>query len=259
MIAILGLTVACSGSENAGASAAASAAPPSSAAALPSSAVSASAAAAASSSAAAASAAAAARGSAAAAMASAAQSAAQSAQAQASGAAARATTGNPQAQAVGHAAALEAARENADLDAPGDDNGAPCATDPQYRDEQPIGLQPDVTTAWQTAVSQAAAAGVTLCLNDGKRSRGQQQATYDQYVTQFGKAMADEYVLSPEKSAHVLGLAIDVQPLAGHNWLEGTAGAFGFCRTYDNEAWHFEYDAAFVSGGCPTRTAHPGG
>ena len=71
--------------------------------------------------------------------------------------------------------------------------------------------------------------------------------------------MADSYVLSPERSAHVLGLAIDVQGLAGHNWLEGTAGSLGFCRTYDNETWHFEYDANFVTAGCPTRTPHPGG
>jgi len=65
-------------------------------------------------------------------------------------------------------------------------------------------------------------------------------------------------VLSPEKSAHVLGLAIDVHPLAGHNWLEQTAGSLGLCRTYDNETWHFEYDASFATEGCPARMAHPG-
>ena len=166
---------------------------------------------------------------------------------------------DPAAVAAEHAATLDAARATADLDAPGDDNGAACPTDPQYVNEQPTGLQPDIAAAWQTALSEAAAVGVTLCLEDGKRSRTQQQATYDDYVKQYGQAMADEYVLSPEKSAHVLGLAIDVQPLEGHNWLEQTAGSLGLCRTYDNETWHFEYDAIFATQGCPTRMAHPGG
>jgi hypothetical protein len=233
----------------------AAAAAASSAAAAISSAVSASSVAQASSAAQAAAAAAAAeaaRQSAASAMAAAAQSAAKAS----TSAAAPGT--DPAAVAVEHAATLDAARSTADLDAPGDDNGAVCSTDPQYVDEQPTGLQADIAAAWQEALTQAAAVGVTLCLEDGKRSRSQQQATYDDYVKQYGQAMANQYVLSPEKSAHVLGWAIDVQPLAGHNWLEQTAGSLGLCRTYDNETWHFEYDAIFATDGCPSRMAHPG-
>ena len=164
------------------------------------------------------------------------------------------------AQAAAQAAAQQAASgEPADPDAPGDDAGEPCPSDPQYHDEQPTGLRTDVAAAWQSAVAKAATVGVQLCLNDGKRSRAQQQATYDDYVRQFGIAMADVYVLPSDKSAHVLGYAIDVQPYAGCTWLQGTSGALGFCRTYDNEVWHFEYDPAFMTGGCPARTAHPGG
>jgi LAS superfamily LD-carboxypeptidase LdcB len=96
-----------------------------------------------------------------------------------------------------------------------------------------------------------------VCLADGKRSRAQQQATYDDYVVQYGQAMADQYVLPPEKSAHVLGLAVDVQPYAAYTWLEGTRGQLGFCRIYDNEAWHFEYDGQFADNGCPARLPHP--
>ena len=162
-------------------------------------------------------------------------------------------------QAAADAAAQQAAGgEPADPDAPGDDAGEPCPSDPQYFDEQPIGLRPDVAAAWQSAVATAATVGVQLCLNDGKRSRAQQQATYDDYVKQFGTAMANDYVLPPDKSAHVLGYAIDVQPYAGYTWLQGTNGSLGFCRTYDNEVWHFEYDPAFLTGGCPARAAHPG-
>ena len=65
-------------------------------------------------------------------------------------------------------------------------------------------------------------------------------------------------VLPPEKSAHVLGTAIDVQPYAAYTWLQGTNGALNFCRIYDNEAWHFEYDTSFSSTGCPALLPYPG-
>jgi hypothetical protein len=97
-----------------------------------------------------------------------------------------------------------------------------------------------------------------MCLADGKRSRSQQQQTYDDYVKQYGQAMADQYVLPPDKSAHVLGLAIDVQPYQAYTWLQGTNGALNFCRVYENEAWHFEFDPAFSTSGCPTLLPYPG-
>jgi LAS superfamily LD-carboxypeptidase LdcB len=114
-----------------------------------------------------------------------------------------------------------------------------------------------VISAWTAAKTAAQRAGVTLCLNDGKRSAAQQRQTYASYVAQFGEAAAQEYVLPPEKSAHVLGYAIDVQPAAGARWLEQTAGQFGLCRMYDNEAWHFEFAQTFTLG-CPPRRARPG-
>jgi len=146
-----------------------------------------------------------------------------------------------------------------DPDAPGDDHGKPCPADPRYVDEAPIGLRPDVAAAWAAATKTARAAGIVVCLNDGKRSRAQQQATFDNYVRQFGAAMARQYVLPPAKSAHVLGFAVDVQPYAAYTWLERTGGALGFCRRYDNEAWHFEFDEAYRSSGCPARLPRPAG
>ena len=146
-----------------------------------------------------------------------------------------------------------------DPDAVGDDHGKPCPADPRYVDEAPIGLRPDVAAAWAAATKTARAAGIVVCLNDGKRSRAQQQATFDNYVRQFGAAMARQYVLPPAKSAHVLGFAVDVQPYAAYTWLERTGGALGFCRRYDNEAWHFEFDEAYRSSGCPARLPRPGG
>jgi len=262
LAATLALTVGCSGSDDAAVSAASSAAASSAAAA---SSVAAAASSAAASSAAAQVAVEASRSSAAAAAAAAASQgaersrSAQSAAGEAAADAAASAAAAAAAQAAAVAAALQAASgEQADPDAPGDDAGEPCPADPQYHDEQPAGLRADVAAAWQAASAKAATVGIQLCLNDGKRSRAQQQATYDDYVKQFGTAMADQYVLPPDKSAHVLGYAIDVQPYAGYTWLQGTSGALGFCRTYDNEVWHFEYDPAFMSGGCPARKAHPG-
>ncbi len=139
----------------------------------------------------------------------------------------------------------------------GDDSGAPCASDPNYVDEDPTGLDANVVTAWRAVETAANAQGLLVCLNDGKRSAAQQQATYDDYVAQYGQAMADQYVLTPEKSAHVTGYAIDVQPAAAFNWLEKTNGTFGFCRTYDNEAWHFEFDRNYAGAGCPARAPAP--
>lgn len=147
----------------------------------------------------------------------------------------------------------------ADPDATGPEGGAACPSDPGYYDESTEGLQADLAAAWVAIVEEATAAGVALCLNDGKRSRAQQQAQYDTYAAQYGPEVADQLVLPPDRSAHVLGVAVDVQPAAAHNWLERTDGRAGFCRTYDNEPWHFEYDPIWAIDGCPARQAKPTG
>ncbi len=155
------------------------------------------------------------------------------------------------------AAAAAAGSAPADPDLPGDDGGPRCRGNEQYADERPTGMRADAAAAWTATDQAATAAGIPLCLADGKRSRQQQQQTYDDYVEQYGADMAAQYVLPPSKSAHVLGSAVDVQPYAAYTWLEGTDGALGWCRIYDNEVWHFEYDATYVTSGCPARLPHP--
>lgn len=145
-----------------------------------------------------------------------------------------------------------------DPDTAGEQDGPPCPVDGNYHDEDPAGLDPRVVQAWSQAQSDAAAAGIVLCLNDGKRSVRQQQQTYADYVEQYGQDVANTLVLPPEKSAHVAGYAIDVQPATAASWLEQTNGSYGLCRVYDNEAWHFEYAGTFYLG-CPPRRAQPGG
>ena len=145
-----------------------------------------------------------------------------------------------------------------DPETPGPEGGPACSADPSYYDEPTTGLDPNLIVSWQRATADAAAQGVTLCLHDGKRSRQQQLDTFDAYVAQYGEAAAHQYVLPPEKSAHVAGYAIDVQPASADSWLEATNGSYGLCRMYDNEIWHFEWAATFQLG-CPPRRAQPAG
>lgn len=146
---------------------------------------------------------------------------------------------------------------DASPDTPGPEGGRACATDAQYVDEDPTGLRSDVITGWRSIEKAANADGVIVCLNDGKRSKAQQQAQYDDYEQQYGKEVADQLVLPPSKSAHVIGNAIDVQPQAAYQWLQATKGDLGFCRIYDNEPWHFEYDVKYFEQGCPARLPKP--
>ncbi|MFB9902993.1 D-alanyl-D-alanine carboxypeptidase family protein [Allokutzneria oryzae] len=133
----------------------------------------------------------------------------------------------------------------------GDDTGPTCPLDQRYVDEAPRGLRDDVLAAWNTLKAKAAAEGVSMCLNDGKRSSQQQQAEFDGAVRRFGSAeQASKYVLTPEASNHVKGIAADIQPLASASWVERGNGKFGWCRRYQNEPWHFEYDPSYVNG-CP--------
>lgn len=143
------------------------------------------------------------------------------------------------------------------MDIPGPATGPACPGAPTYVNEAPDGLVAAVKAAWADAVELAAADHVTLCLNDGKRSAAQQQQIYDDYLREYGEQTADELVLPPDKSSHVTGFALDVQPASAYQWLQATAGALGFCRIYDNEAWHFEYRAAYQVGGCPKRLPRP--
>ena len=148
----------------------------------------------------------------------------------------------------------------ADPDTPGPEGGPTCKADRQYVNEPTTGLQPDVVRGLEPRPSPAAKrAGITLCLNDGKRSRAQQLAQFDEYEKQYGTEVASQLVLPPDRSAHVLGVAVDAQPAAGWQWLQQTKGSLGFCRRYDNEGWHFEYDPQFKTAGCPDRLPKPVG
>jgi zinc D-Ala-D-Ala carboxypeptidase len=135
---------------------------------------------------------------------------------------------------------------------PGAETGPPCPLDARYVDEPPERLPPDTLAAWQRLRAAAGADGVQLCMNDGKRSREQQARQFADAVREFGNAeLASKYVLQPDESMHVVGIAVDIQPLASAGWVERNGRALGWCRRYENEPWHFEFDAAYVTSGCP--------
>lgn len=118
----------------------------------------------------------------------------------------------------------------------------------------PTALDPELAQRFADAQAAAAAEGVTLTLTSGWRTADEQQVLVDEAVATYGSVEeAHRWVLPPEKSAHVAGLAIDVGPMDGALWLGERAAQFGLCRTYDNEWWHFEPMPA--DGVCPT--THP--
>jgi D-alanyl-D-alanine carboxypeptidase len=134
----------------------------------------------------------------------------------------------------------------------GPETGPACPLNDRYVDEEPRGLRPDVLAAWHRLRAAARDQGVELCLHDGKRSVGQQRREFTEAVRRFGTPeLAARYVLPPEESMHVRGIAIDVQPLASAEWVERNGQGTGWCRRYENEYWHFEYHPTYVASGCP--------
>ncbi|MER6670884.1 D-alanyl-D-alanine carboxypeptidase family protein [Amycolatopsis japonica] len=135
---------------------------------------------------------------------------------------------------------------------PGPESGPTCAVDKRYVDEDTFGMRPDVIEAWNAMRTKAKAQNITLCVNDGKRSRAQQQREFDKAVERFGSVeQAKKWALQPETSMHVKGIAVDIQPLNSASWVDKNGGPLGWCRRYDNEKWHFEYDPAYKTAGCP--------
>ena len=128
--------------------------------------------------------------------------------------------------------------EGLGLEGPG--AGAPWS-DPPEPSPTPTALDAGLAQRFADAQAAAAAEGVPLTLTSGWRSADEQQRLVDEAVVTYGSVEeAHRWVLPPERSAHVAGLAIDVGPMDGALWLGERAAEFGLCRTYQNEWWHFE-------------------
>jgi len=113
-------------------------------------------------------------------------------------------------------------------------------------------LQPALLDALRRATTDAADQGVDIRVNSGWRSAEYQEQLLRDAVAQYGSAAeAARWVATPVTSAHVAGDAVDIGPYAAADWMIAHGQSYGLCRTYENEAWHFELVPDAIGNGCP--------
>jgi len=113
-------------------------------------------------------------------------------------------------------------------------------------------LAPALLDALRRASTDAADQGIDIRVNSGWRSAEYQEQLLRDAVAQYGSAAeAARWVATPATSAHVAGEAVDIGPYAAADWMIAHGADYGLCRTYDNEAWHFELRPDAVRNGCP--------
>jgi hypothetical protein len=119
-------------------------------------------------------------------------------------------------------------------------------------------LDPALLGALRRAAADAAGAGVELHVDSGWRSRAYQAHLLQQAIATYGSAAeAARWVATPDTSAHVSGDAIDIGNADGTAWLSSRGAAYGLCRIYANEPWHWELRPEAADHGCPSMYADP--
>lgn len=117
-------------------------------------------------------------------------------------------------------------------------------------------LDPALLGALRQAAADAADDGVQLLVDSGWRSPAYQEHLLHDAVLKYGsQAEAARWVATPGTSAHVSGDAVDIGPSSAAAWLSAHGAAYGLCRIYDNESWHFELRPGAVDRGCPAMYA----
>ena len=115
-------------------------------------------------------------------------------------------------------------------------------------------LDPDLLSALRRAATDS---GVTFVVDSGWRSAEYQEHLLHQAVLKYGsEEQAARWVATPGTSAHVSGDAVDLGSAAAA-WLSAHGAAYGLCRIYGNEPWHFELRPEAVDHGCPAMYADP--
>jgi D-alanyl-D-alanine carboxypeptidase len=118
-------------------------------------------------------------------------------------------------------------------------------------------LDPALLSALRQAATAAGADGVAFVVDSGWRSPEYQEHLLQAAISQYGSAAeAARWVASPDTSAHVSGDAVDLGRDAAA-WLSEHGAAYGLCRTYGNESWHYELRPEAVDQGCPPTFADP--
>ena len=119
-------------------------------------------------------------------------------------------------------------------------------------------LDPALLGALRRAAAEAADDGVELFVDSGWRSREyQERLLRDAVVTYGSEKEAARWVATPDTSAHVSGDAVDIGPADATRWLSARGAAYGLCRVYGNEPWHYELRAEAIDHGCPPVYADP--
>jgi zinc D-Ala-D-Ala carboxypeptidase len=119
-------------------------------------------------------------------------------------------------------------------------------------------LDPALLGALRRAATDAADDGVTFVVDSGWRSRAYQAKLLREAVAKYGSEQeAARWVATPDTSAHVSGDAVDIGPVAAAAWLSAHGAAYGLCRIYGNEPWHYERRPEAVAHGCPPLYADP--
>ena len=119
-------------------------------------------------------------------------------------------------------------------------------------------LDPGLLGALRRAAADAATVGVAFVVDSGWRSEAYQQQLLDDAISKYGSEQeAARWVATPDTSAHVSGDAVDVGPSDAAAWLSEYGAAYGLCRIYGNEPWHYELRPEAVAQRLPTHVRRP--
>jgi zinc D-Ala-D-Ala carboxypeptidase len=117
-------------------------------------------------------------------------------------------------------------------------------------------LDPALLDALRRAADDAADDRVDVYVNSGWRSARYQEELLDEAVSKYGsKEEAARWVATPATSAHVSGDAVDIGHADATRWLDDHGAAYGLCRVYANEPWHYELRPDAIDSGCPSMYA----
>jgi D-alanyl-D-alanine carboxypeptidase len=142
----------------------------------------------------------------------------------------------------------------------GEADGAVPAGTTVFDDEIPgvAKLDPALLSALRQAANGAAETGVEFRVDSGWRSPEYQERLLRQAISKYGsEAEALRWVATPGTSSHVKGEAVDIGPSAATAWLAEHGAAYGLCRIYGNEPWHFERRPEAIDHGCPAPYPDP--